>query len=302
MANQIKKLISADGSINFVISHAKSFIEARYVQRSPHYISTYVSSHNGCKMGCKFCWLTAQQQTQFKHVDMSGYMFQLKTVLANIPKQQLCNSDIRINVNFMGRGEAMANKTVRKEYPALYDNLENIVKNHGFKEIKMNISTIMPNSLNNAILSDIFRDKPVNIYYSLYTVNDEIKKQLMPNAMDWRKTLDKLAEFQLAFPQNNVVFHGAFMKDINDSDESIKSMVDEIKKRPFLKTKFNLVRFNPPKNSTLKETDESRLKAIFEYISSQMNDDKMHKKSTIIERVGYDAYISCGMFPNDMDL
>jgi adenine C2-methylase RlmN of 23S rRNA A2503 and tRNA A37 len=61
----VKQLVASDGSINLIFNYARSFIEARYVQRAPDYISAYVSSHNGCKMGCTFCWLTAQKQTEF---------------------------------------------------------------------------------------------------------------------------------------------------------------------------------------------------------------------------------------------
>ena len=79
-----KKLVSKDGSINFIIPYYKSAIECRYVRRSPDYISTYVSSHNGCLMGCKFCWLTATGQTNFKHSDLDTYNIQLKTILEEI--------------------------------------------------------------------------------------------------------------------------------------------------------------------------------------------------------------------------
>ena len=69
----------------------------------------------------------------------------------------------------MARGEALANKTIINNYKGLYDSYHNIVKNEGYKEIKMNISTIMPYTIRDKSLYDVFSDIPVNIYYSLYS-------------------------------------------------------------------------------------------------------------------------------------
>lgn len=303
MDKVVRKIISKDGSMNFIIPYAKSFIEARYVRRTPHYVSAYVSSHNGCKMGCKFCWLTTQNQTQFKHVGLNEYILQLKTILDNVPTPVAENekaNKIRINVNFMGRGDALANKTVLLNYPDLYESMLETVTNAGFGDLKMNVSSILPYTIKQKNLFDIFLDYPVHLYYSLYSVNDAIKRQLMPNAIDWRLALDKLAKFQqTTLGENSLVFHGAFIKNVNDSQQDIENLVSEISKRNFKNTKFNLVRFNPPIGSNLQETSEDRLKEIFTFLSSHMNDNNLNKKSTLIERVGYDAYVSCGMFPQD---
>lgn len=305
MDKVVRKIISKDGSINFIIPYAKSFIEARYVRRAPHYISAYVSSHNGCKMGCKFCWLTTQNQTQFKHVGLNEYILQLKTILENVPtlaieNEKVNNDKIRINVNFMGRGDALANKTVLLNYPELYESLLDTVTKAGFGDLKMNVSSILPYTIKHKNLFDIFLDYPVHLYYSLYSVNDAVKRQLMPNAIDWRLALDKLAQFQrTTIGENSLVFHGAFIKDVNDSQQDIENLVNEISKRNFKNTKFNLVRFNSPPGSKLQETSKDRLKEIFSFLSLHMNDESLNKKSTLIERAGYDAYVSCGMFPQD---
>ena len=75
--------------------------------------------------------------------------------------------------------------------------------------------------------------------------------------------------------------------------------MNQIKIRNFRRTKFNLVRFNPPIDSDMKEVNETRLHELFDIVKASMDDKSLHKKSTIISRVGYEAYASCGMFPND---
>lgn len=303
MLNTIKKIISKDGSINYILPFAKSFVECRYVRRSPEYVSVYVSSHNGCKMGCKFCWLTAQNQTKFNHVDLNLYNLQLDTVLKEIKDTN--KENIRINVNFMARGESLANKTVINNYSTLYNMLEKTACNtHGFGKIKMNLSTIMPNTIKNNELFDIFGNTPVNLYYFLYTTNDLFKKTLMPNAINCQLALDKLKKFQeqTENSDNNIVFHWAFIECINDNEKDVMNIICEIKKRNFKRIKFNLVRFNPPIGSNLKEPSSEKLNYLFNILKENMNDSKLNKKSTIIDRVGTDAYISCGMFINDYDV
>ena len=308
-----------DSSVNHIIPYAKSFIETRYVRRADHYMSLYVSSQNGCKMGCKFCWLTDQKQNEFKHVDLDAYLFQLDYTLQNnletknkeydvVNNNKILKSDVRVNINFMARGEALANSTLINNYSGLHNGFNEIVVNKfGYRCVKVNLSTIMPNTVKNKDLINIFGSVPVNIYYSLYSVNDKFKKFWMPNSIDWRLALDKLAKFQQDpnyNSSNSLVFHGTFIKGENDSDESVENLINEIKSRKFVNTKFNLVRFNVPPSLKGKyfEPSDEKLHEIFKKISLEMNDNKLQKPSTQIARVGQDAYVSCGMFPNDDDL
>lgn len=301
--NTIKKLVAKDGSINYIIKHNNSFIECRYVRRTPFVISTYLSSHNGCKMGCKFCWLTQQKQTNFSHVGLEEYNNQLKTVLNDVT--DIKRDQIRINANFMARGESLANKTVVNNYSKLYDTLRKTTLDFGFNDIKMNLSTIMPNTIKNKKLIDIFGDRPVNIYYSLYSTDNTFKTNWMPNAMHWQMSLDKIKEFQDNMHSNlnnTIVFHGAFIKGQNDSDEQVQKMAETIKKYNFRNTKFNLVRLNPPIGSNLEESHGGVLKKHFSVMTSVMNHNSLNKKSTVITRAGPDVWASCGMFPRDEDI
>lgn len=107
----IKHLRSAiDLSQNWLVPYGKSLLECRRVQRpeSPEKFIAYLSSHNGCTMGCRFCFLTAQGQTSFLHADLDAYERQLALVLGSTPK----HNATRLNVNLMARGEPLANKVL----------------------------------------------------------------------------------------------------------------------------------------------------------------------------------------------
>ena len=303
----IKQLFAKDGSINYVLKYGKSFIEARYVRRKPSYMSVYVSSHNGCVMGCKFCWLTQQNQTQFKHVDLDYYRTQLDTVLSNVPDSQLERQNIRVNINFMARGEALANKNIVHNYPVIYDNFLRVAKNHGFGNINVNISTIMPHVIRNYNLFDIFDNTPVRLYYSLYSIDPQWKKQWMPNAMDYNIALDKLKEYQMKISHNlPITFHWAFIKGENDNPKNVLDLVNEVNKRRFKNVRFNLVRFNPGKLHH-SEPDIKHLQYLFGLIDTNLENKFTNKQTDfntnrIINRVGEDVFASCGMFIDDPNI
>jgi len=297
----MKKLASVlDNSINYITKYGKSEIECRYVRRNNNYISVYLSSHNGCKMGCKFCWLTQNNQTDFKHVTIDEYNNQLCRVLSP-HSQNSENKNTRINLNFMARGEPLSNKYLVNDYKKLYNKLNDTIINMNFSELKMNVSTIMPHTINNMNLIDIFRNDPVALYYSIYTHNDAKKQKIMPNAMNTLSALDKIKEFSEnkdANPANQVVFHGAFIENFNDNLEEIKDMANIIKSYGFKKSKFNIVRYNPHKNNDLlnNEVNTEKLDQIFEILNNSVTNKVKYNKSRIINRVGYDVYASCGMF------
>jgi adenine C2-methylase RlmN of 23S rRNA A2503 and tRNA A37 len=297
---------------NWIIDYGKSFLEARYVRRAPNSISTYVSSHNGCTMGCKFCWLTQQKQTSFKHSKVDAYKLQLDKILSGIPEQDnadINKKDIRININFMARGEPLANTSVINNYSNLYSTLDNTVKEHGYGSTKINISTIMPHTVRNRKLIDVFSDMPVNLYYSFYSTSDQFRNKWMPNAIPYQESLDKLAEFQqkrslIDSPDKlpTITFHWAFIKGENDSHENVIAIADEIKKRNFIKTKFNLVRFNPHPDLKHEEADETKLNELFEVMNNAVTNTSTTNNSRFIPRACNKVYASCGQFINDSDV
>jgi len=77
-------------------------------------------------MKCKFCWLTQQNQNQFKHVDTDLYTLQVNKVLSSVPEKDntIHKKDIRCTINFMSRGEPMANKNIINNYDNVFKNID----------------------------------------------------------------------------------------------------------------------------------------------------------------------------------
>jgi len=98
-----------DRSVNFVEEQLTGFIESRYVRRSDEYFIAYLSSQTGCNRGCKMCHLTATKQTQFTNCDMQDFVSQLDNVFAHYDNDTPAK---KLHINWMARGEALANPTI----------------------------------------------------------------------------------------------------------------------------------------------------------------------------------------------
>lgn len=287
-----------DKSVNFITEYGKSFVESRYVRRSPSYISAYLSSHNGCNMGCKFCWLTNSGQTNFNHVNISSYAEQLRNVLEHAKGVDGENSkNVRVNVNMMARGEPLANKYLINDYGFFYNSLQNIVDFYGYSRLKINISTIMPHTVKDRELIDIFGQYPTYLYYSLYSIDEDFRKKWIKNGIDYKLALDKLKRYQF-YTNSPITLHFCIIKGENDNLDDVKMMAEEISGYKFSKLKFNLVKFNPhPSMSEYTEPEPEHIDKIFEILRSVSNDREIEtNKSRIVPRAGPDVYASCGMF------
>jgi len=296
-----------DPSVNWVFQDGKGNYEARCVWRKvldknkkeKPKLAIYVSSHSGCNQGCKFCYLTQLNQTWFKHCSIENYQKQVSTVLDHYDKivNEYPNSKaLRANVNFMARGEPLANKNVINSYQDVYNTIQDRGQQSNFNTLKMNISTIMPHTIRHRKLSDIFGHTNTEIFYSMYSINDKFKKEWMPNAIHYSEALSKLKEWQ-EFSNQPITIHGTFIEGYNDNIDEVKQMADVIKSYDLF-GKINIVRFNPPPGlEYIKESSESMLNMFLNILSSSLRESS--SKSKIVPKVGEDVYTSCGMFVTD---
>lgn len=297
---QFRRLVSKlDSSVNFVSDFGKSLIECRYVRRHDNYISVYLSSHNGCTMRCKFCWLTNTSQISFKHCDIQIYKAQFNEVLKYAKTIDGKSSvGVHININLMARGEPLANKYLIKNYPDFYETMETCINTYNYKSLKINLSTIMPYTIYDRNLVSIFGCYPVHIYYSLYSFNPHFRRKWMPNAIEPNHALQKLRE--LAELDNPITIHFALIKGENDKLEEVKELAKKVDSYKFPYIKFNVVRFNPHESLQYEETDPERMDEIFSILNGvSKNDNESYvigNNSRVVPRIGKDVYASCGMF------
>lgn len=282
-----------DSSVNFVLPAIDSgVLEARYVRRQEDYFIAYLSSHTGCNKACRMCHLTQTRQTSMTPCNVNDYEYQALQVFRHY--RQFDDAQ-RVNFNFMARGEPLANPTVLSSWDDVRRPLQSLAEQHALVS-KYNISTIMPEEMEDRSLYEVFGDSGTQIYYSLYSMRDDFRKRWLPKSMNAHDALWKLVEWQQKTGQL-VTLHWAFIEDQNDSLEVLEEIIKAVLVRS-LDAKFNLVRYNPYSPAQGREPGEEIIQRNFDYLSSALSNES----SRIVPRVGYDVSASCGMFVDATDL
>lgn len=287
-----------DASVNFIRRLIDgSIYESRYVRRCPEYFITYLSSHAGCDKACRMCHLTQTGQTNMTDASFAVYLLQMGAVLEYY--DSLNEPAERVNYNFMARGEPLANKFLLERFYILRHSFDGNAAKRGLKS-QYNISTIMPTELASVKMARLFDradydDRPydvsnIMIYYSLYSMREKFRKRWLPKALDPNVALDKLTEYQQE-TGGEIALHWAFIEGQNDDLDTLGEIVDAVKARG-LKTKFNLVRYNPYSPAQGQEPSEEILQRNFDFMRHAFDDEV----GRIVPRVGFDAKVSCGMF------
>ena len=173
-----------------------------------------VSTQVGCKMGCKFCASTKEGFVRsLLACEIEG---QIHTV------ERYTGQKIS-NVVYMGIGEPL-------------DNFDNVVKSIklindpnglgiGARHISLSTCGIVPKIKE-------FADFPyqVNLAISLHAPNDKLRKEIMPiaKAYSLSELMDAL-NYYIKKTNRRVTFEYILLKDVNDSEENAKELVNLIK-------------------------------------------------------------------------
>lgn len=290
----MKKFCSKiDESVNFIWEgppdSGSGYFEARYVRRVPRYLVCYLSSQKGCRQACRMCHLTATKQTNDYNAEKSDFNYQALKVLEHYDK--LNKPAQIIHFGFMARGEALANTNLVNPDKGILADLCNLARTRKLFP-RYCISTIMPQSVKGMKLIEMFPEHLPDFYYSLYSTSRTFRKKWLSQAMEPNCALEMLTEWQQA-SKKIPKLHWAFIKDQNDSEESISNICETVKKFN-LRVDFNIVRYNPFSEKHGEESSEEVIKrnvGILQECFPESNID-------VIERVGVDVAAQCGVFLN----
>lgn len=282
-----------DDSVNFVLNKGRPgrFLEARYVRRTPEVISAYLSSTDGCNLGCGFCHLTTSGQTSMGGAFSEDFQKQADEILEYYRKTIEAGEPTakQVYFNFMARGELLSNTYARKWWKDLASRLANKAEMHNLLP-RFNVSTIMPVMPEgyDYDLREVFAVHHPVIYYSFYSTYEEFRKKWLPRALPWREALRRLKEWQ-DYSKRLIKIHYAIIQGENDGGEEPDFMADECAALR-LAGEVNLVRFNPPEGSTYREASDGA------YDSHEETWKSYGYPCKIKPRVGFDVKASCGQF------
>lgn len=288
MSDIIRKQSQIDQSLNIIYPASKiGQYEARFVRREDDYFIIYVSSQSGCDQACRMCHLTATGQNKLENATYEDLVKQAELVYEHYDIQE--NKAKLVHYNFMARGEALNNPVVLNDNERLLGTYETMAKSRGL-DAKYLISTIMPESMGDRTLVNIFPNTLPEIYYSLYSTDEKFRKKWLARALPYQKSLELMKEWQ---DYNGKVpkIHFAFIKGENDSEQDMVNIATAINSLD-LRVNLNIVRYNPYSEKYGVESDEATINRNVEILVELLKPEQYR----VVPKVGFDVKASCGMF------
>ena len=232
-----------------------------------------ISSQVGCKIGCSFC-LTAKEG--FKRNLSTG---EILAQVLEIKKDNNIAQNRRVNIVYMGMGEPLDNIQNVSKAVSIFADLDGLA-------ISPRRQTISTSGLSSQIKKLGLMDLGVLLAISLHAVDDKLREELMPinKAYNIESIINAVKEFPID-ARKRVMFEYLMMKNVNDDIASAKKLV---KLLDGIRSKVNLIYFNPHFGSTYQRPEEKDVKAFQQYLIDH------GVLCTIRQSKGLDISAACG--------
>jgi 23S rRNA (adenine2503-C2)-methyltransferase len=247
-----------------------------------------VSSQAGCAVGCRFC--STGHQGFSRNLSTAEILAQL-WFAEHFLRQHLKQEDRVIsNVVMMGMGEPLQN------YSALVPALKAMLDDHGYglsrRRVTVSTSGVVP------MMRRLSADCAVALAVSLHAPTNPLRDNLVP--LNRKYPLDELlAECTLYLskaPRDFITFEYCMLKGVNDQVAHAQELVQLIRRHAAngLRCKFNLIPFNPFKESGLLRSDD----ATVQQFASVLLDAGF--VTTVRKTRGDDIDAACGQLAGDV--
>lgn len=246
----LSQQISKDGTIKWLFDvGSEDAVETVFIPEDDRG-TLCISSQAGCAVGCRFC--STGHQGFSRNLSTAEIMAQL-WFAEHFLRQRFGQSERVIsNVVMMGMGEPLQN------YTALVPALKAMLDDHGYglsrRRVTVSTSGVVP------MMARLSHDCPVALAVSLHAPSDKLRDDLVP--LNRKYPLDELlAECTLYLskaPRDFITFEYCMLKGVNDQVSHAQELVVLIRKHAALglRCKFNLIPFNPFKESGLLRSDD----------------------------------------------
>ncbi len=247
-----------------------------------------ISSQAGCAVGCRFC--STGHQGFSRNLSTAEILAQL-WFAEHFLRRHLSQKDRVIsNVVMMGMGEPLQN------YSALIPALKAMLDDHGYglsrRRVTVSTSGVVP------MMVRLAADCPVALAVSLHASNDALRDNLVP--LNRKYPLDELlsecTRYLEKAPRDFITFEYCMLKGVNDQVVHAKELVHVIRQHAVkgLRCKFNLIPFNPFKESGLLRSDDSTVQAFATVLSDA------GFVTTVRKTRGDDIDAACGQLAGDV--
>jgi 23S rRNA (adenine2503-C2)-methyltransferase len=237
-----------------------------------------VSSQAGCVLDCAFC--STGKQGFNRNLATAEIIGQLWLANRLLPGERPVT-----NVVMMGMGEPLLN--LDNVIPALRLMLDDNAYGLSRRRVTVSTAGVVPGI-------DRLRDEcPVALAVSLHAPNDELRDRLVP--VNRKYPLAELAKACNRYldkaPRDFITFEYVMLDGVNDSDAHARELVALAGK---VRSKFNLIPFNPFPNSEFKRSSPERIRSFAEILA------RAGLTATTRKTRGDDIAAACGQLAGDV--
>ena len=284
----LSQQISKDGTIKWLFDVGSGdAIETVFIPEEDRG-TLCISSQAGCAVGCRFC--STGHQGFSRNLSTAEILAQIW--FAEHFLRQYLQQDTRVisNVVFMGMGEPLQN------YSAVLPALRAMLDDHAYglsrRRLTVSTSGVVP------LMSRLADDCAVALAVSLHAPTDALRDNLVPLNRKYplQELLTECTQYLAKAPRDFITFEYCMLKGVNDQISHAHELVQLIRKHAAegLRCKFNLIPFNPFKESGLSKSDSDSV-AQFANVLIQAG-----FVTTVRKTRGDDIDAACGQLAGDV--
>lgn len=267
------KQVASDGTIKLLLEMEDNVKVETVLMRYNYGNVACVSSQVGCNMGCSFCASgLLKKQRNLKVEEMVGEILVLNDLLKDANERVT-------HVVVMGTGEP-------------FDNYENvidfvrIINDQKALAIGARHITVSTCGIPDKIIQYGQEGLQINLAISLHAPNNELRNKLMKiNKAYPLEVLIPAVKKYIELANRRVTYEYIMLKDVNDSIEHAKELVELIKPTYAY---VNLIPYNQVDENGFKRADNTKVKAFMDYLM------KHGVTTTIRKEFGSDIDAACG--------
>ena len=279
----VNKQLSKDGTRKYLMritgGHEVETVYIPEVDRG----TLCISSQVGCTLSCSFCHTGTQRFVRnLTAAEIIGQVMVARDDLKEWPAaERTRNNESRLlsNIVLMGMGEPLYNFENVRDAMKIAMDPEGICLSR--RRITLSTSGVVPEIAKTA------EEIGCLLAVSFHATTDEVRDQLVPINRKWN--IEALLKTLRAYPKlsnsERITFEYVMLKDINDSDEDARRLVNLIRGIP---AKINLIPFNEWPGAPYERSDWKRIEAFSEIIF------KAGYASPIRRPRGEDIMAACG--------
>ena len=279
---------SADGTVKWLFDVGNGDAVETVFIPSEERGTLCISSQAGCAVGCRFC--STGHQGFSRNLSSGEILSQLWFAEHTLRREFNTEERVISNVVMMGMGEPLQN------YSALVPALRAMLDDHGYglsrRRVTVSTSGVVP------MIDRLGEDCPVALAVSLHAPNNALRDNLVP--LNRKYPLDELLSECTAYlakaPRDFITFEYCMLKGVNDQPAHALELVQLIKRHASqgLRCKFNLIPFNPFKESGLLRSDDATVNQFAEVLI------QAGFVTTVRKTRGDDIDAACGQLAGDV--